>query len=210
MGRTKANGGLEIPAHSHGEFLQPMIFGDLGQQSEMRTGWLCLRRNAHQPGQLRAENPVRLNDQSLGLAGKDTGLLGFLAGVNLDEQRRTPSYRIHRASKGRHQSRPIQRMDNLKANDSVAGLVGLQRTDQMQLEIISVAPPRLRLLNAVFTEDALSFFEDGGNLWPGLLFGYGDQRDRVRITTCLCRGGVDALQNLLTGSQGKRRCNLKR
>src|SRR5258706_6425477 len=87
-GGAKADGGLEIRAHAHGETGEAVARGDLRQQREVGPGRLVFRRNAHQPLDLEAKGAAAQGDEGVGGARRHARLLRLLAGVDLDVEAR--------------------------------------------------------------------------------------------------------------------------
>src|SRR5579871_5788135 len=90
MRGAELDGDGVVGAHAHREIRQPVARGDLGGQREMRRRRLVYRRDAHQAGNLQVVDVAAGRDETVGLAGRDAGLLRLLAGVDLDEKLRVP------------------------------------------------------------------------------------------------------------------------
>lgn len=184
MRRAHPGGKFEIAAHPHGQVLQPIFSPEIRQQGEMRRGGLFGWRNAHQAVDFQVAFIAGKGEQGLKSSRRDTGLLRLLTGIDLDEQARTTPDPFHGRRKRTGEFRPVERLDDVEQRHGIAGLVGLQRADKVQLKIRIRRPPMrpatMRLLNAILPEDALTGGQ--GRLDPPvrLLLGHGHEvRRRV-------------------------------
>jgi hypothetical protein len=134
-------------------------------------------------------------------AGRHAGLLRFLPGVDLDEDLGAfpPLLRQPRERLG--EFRAVHRVDGVEHLDRGAGLVGLKRADQVQLDPVvtglELGPAALRLLHAILAEDAVPFAQDGLDPVGWLHLGHRDQRHVILCAAGLRQGGGDAFPYVL-------------
>ena len=125
MGRAELHSNPVIPAHSHGEDIEPVARCDFREQCEMRRGPLIRRRNAHESRDIEAKLFAALGDQSVGVCRGDTGFLRFLAGIDLDKQTRCAALAGAFFRKHAGELRPIDGFNNVKERHGLFHLVGL-------------------------------------------------------------------------------------
>ena len=159
MRGAQGDGLLEIVAHAHRQALQPVARSNFCKQRKMQRGRFIDRRNAHQPrhGQIHA---AAFRDKGIGLGRGDTGLLRLFSGVHLNIQLRAMPHLLGDAGDSMGQFGPVHRMDVLKQAKSLTHLVGLQRANQMQINIAivcaKIGPFSGGLLHLVFTKHPLA------------------------------------------------------
>ena len=87
---------LKITAHPHGKARKAIARGHPGQCGEMRRRVLILGGDAHQPADRQGHGAAG-GDEVIGLIGKDAGLLGLGACVDLNEQLGAPPDRLRQS-----------------------------------------------------------------------------------------------------------------
>ncbi len=89
----------------------------------------------------------------------------------------------------------VDRLDDIEQRYGFLGLVGLQRADQMQLDVgkfcLQRGPFALRLLHAVLAEDALAGFDHRADDVGIECLGDGDKGNAACRTIGLALGGGD-------------------
>ncbi len=135
MGRSEPDGFLEIGAHPHRQPFQTVAGRDVREQGKMHRRLLVSRRDAHQPADRQPVLVAARGDERIGVGGQNTRLLGFLAGIDLDQHIRSSSEPVDFAREDRGEFRPVDRFDRVEQGDRIARLVGLQRSDQMEAEV---------------------------------------------------------------------------
>ena len=121
-----------------------------------------------------------------------------------------PSLTGHFSAQAARQFRPVDYLDYIEQRHRIRGLVGLQRANQMELQIgIEAAPFRpalLRLLNPVFPENTVPGHQRGLDPVIRLAFADGD-KGRCGAGIVLARGFY-ALRNGLqvSGNLGRSCC----
>jgi len=156
MRRTTGNGRLKIMAHAHGEPGQVMRPRQTGEHLKMRHRLFMERRDAHQP--LDFEMPLipALPEKCVNLAGQKPRFLGFSPCIDLHEKPRQflPPSRALTSARASFSS--IERLDDIEESESFLKLVGLQGSDEMQIDIrvfrLESRPFADRLLHAVFVQ----------------------------------------------------------
>ena len=160
---------------------RPLRCGHLGQQREMQRRLLVDRRDAHQPDHRQLVHVAAGGDEGVEIGRQDARLLRLLAGVDLDEAGRPLAGALHLLGEGRGQPLAVDRLDDVEQGHGVARLVGLQRPDQVQLEIGIFRLERgeflLGLLHAVLAEHALADLEQLAHALGAVGLGDGDQGD---------------------------------
>ncbi len=126
----------------------------------------------------------------------DAGLLRLLAGVDLDEELQAPPLLRHLLGDGLGDLRPVDGVDGIEQRHRLPGLVGLQRPDQVQLDVgVALAQGRplgLGLLHAVLAEQAVAGVEHRRDVLGPERLGDGDQIDRRRLAPGRARSRGDA------------------
>jgi bifunctional lysine-specific demethylase and histidyl-hydroxylase MINA len=184
MGRAQLGRRLEIGGHAHTQIGQPVARGDLAKQHEMRRGGFISRRDTHQPldRQLKC---ATCRDKVIGFARYDPGLLRLLARVDLNETAARRARAIKLTRQMRRQFGPVEGLDHIEQRNGVLDLVGLQRPDQMELQVVirraTRGPMGLGLLHAVLTENALAGRQRGSDAFIGLCLADSHQRDITGI-----------------------------
>ncbi len=160
MRRAEINGGLEIRAHAHGKFREPVSRRNFRKQRKMRPGWLIHRRNAHQAGRLQPVFFPDADEKIIDIGRSDPGFLVLLASVDLKQQFRRTAQAIHGLAQSAGKPFPVQNLDHIEQSDRVLGLVGLKRSDQAEFKIRMTPKARnpvfLGFLNPVFAENSLT------------------------------------------------------
>ena len=187
MGGTEIDGHFEIAAHSHGELPQAVACGEFCQQGEMRTGGLVNRRNTHQSHRRKSMGVAQPLQETVQFVGRDAGLLGFLARIDLDQQLRRPAQLVHGLAERTRQLVTVEHFDHVKKGHSILGLVGLQRSDQVQPQVRMAASARnpvfFGLLDAIFAKDAVASSQRLIDTRFGLALADGRQCDSFRVAT---------------------------
>jgi hypothetical protein len=165
----------------------------------MRRGVFFQGRDAHQPLDGEPERIAAMPQQRFGLAHGDAGLLRLVAGVHLDEQLQHAAGARHFVRDRIGDFRPIYGLDGVEQRHRVAGLVGLQRPDQMQLDVREALAQRgpfaLGLLHAVLAEGALASLDDGEDVLGAEGLAHRDEVDVTRIAAGVARRRFDAAAN---------------
>ena len=138
-------------------------------------------------------------------AGRNARLLRLLARIDLQIAARQ---RLPLGALGDQRARqlfPIDGLDHVEEGDRVGDLVGLQRTDEVELEIGKALLQRRifpgRLLHAVFAEQAMAGAERRLDAIGPVRLADRDQRHRRGIASHRGGGGRDAPANL--GQRGR-------
>ena len=97
----------------------------------MRARVLIVGRHAHQADELGAEPALAVADEAVGIGAGDAGLLRFIAGIDLDQQARLAVFFGHGGGDGIGQFGAVEGLDHIRQPHGVAGLVGLQATDNV-------------------------------------------------------------------------------
>src|SRR5471032_1445187 len=193
---AQLHGGLVVGAHAHADLLQAVACGHLGQQREMQGGFFVDRRDAHQPDDRQLVSVAAGGDEGIEVGRQHACLLWFFAGVDLDEAGGALAGLLHLLGQGRGEAVAVDRLDDVEQSHGIARLVGLQRADQMKLEVGILGLERgeflFRLLDAVLAEHALADGEQFADPVGAVRLGHGDQ-DRVGRRAAGGAGGrVDA------------------
>lgn len=165
MGCPVGNGQLVVGTHAHAQTVNAVAAGNLRQQVKMRCGVFPRGRDAHEARHPQAMLLATTGNKGVGFHRRRTGLLFFLARIDLQKQIRIPALRRNFCRQDTRQPGPVHGMDGIKQRHRIARLVGLQRTDQMQLHVIigllQTRPFLLRLLHAVLSEHELTRLKNG-------------------------------------------------
>ena len=86
MGCPKPDCDLVIPAHAHAFDFQTMAIGNLAQQGKMRGRLFIHRRDAHQALDRQVKVITAHLDEIIRILWRNSGLLFFFAGIDLNEQ----------------------------------------------------------------------------------------------------------------------------
>jgi len=145
-------------------------------------------RDAHQARGVQVVGLAHSFNKCVQIAGDDPGFLRFFARVHLHEYFRLAPGCIYGFDQGFGQFFAVQGFDHIKQCTGVYGLVGLQRPDKAQLNLLPgvsklFSPSGLSLLYPVFTEHVLPGGQNGRDLLIRLLFGYGGQANIFRAAT---------------------------
>ena len=182
-------------AHAHRETGHAVASGDLGQQCEMRARLLVGRRDAHEAGDREAEPVAAIGDEGVGALGQHAGLLGLGAGVDLDVERGAASAAGHLGRQGLGDPGAIDRLDHVEQFDGLAGLVGLQRPDEVQHEAVGrgaqSGPLGFCLLDAVLPKDALAGRDHGRDRLGRIGFRHRHQGDARGLAVTIARCPAD-------------------
>lgn len=168
--------------------------GEFGEQREMRRRRLIRRRNAHETGDLEAVLASAVPDESRCFFRQDARLLRLGPGIDLDEEARAPALPDDLGGERPGDLRPVDGLDDVEQGDRVGGLVRLQGTEEMEFDVRELGlerrPFRGRLLDAVFSEDAMAGEERLADPLGRHGFRDGDDLDR-RGSACFLQGGGD-------------------
>ena len=140
MGGAEPHRRLVVGAHAHADLGQAVARGHLGQQGEVQRRLLVDRRDAHQPDDRQLVDVAAGGDEGIDVVRQDAGLLRLLAGVDLDVAVGPPAGAFHFLGERRGQPLAVDRLDDVEQGHGIARLVGLQRTDQVQLEVGDTRP----------------------------------------------------------------------
>ena len=150
----------------------------------MRRGRFISRRNAHETVDFEPEFVPTLRDECVCRIRKNARLLRLCAGIDLNEQFHftiLPTYFIAQCARD---FRPVDGLNDVKKPDRLTRLVRLERADKPQFDIGMVRPQRrpfrLRLLDAVFPENALACGERLAKFRLPLRFRDRNHLDRFR------------------------------
>ena len=162
-----------------------MPLRQIGEQGEMQGRFLVRRRNAHQAGDFQAVLRPAPGQEIADLLRKDAGLLRFRAGVDLDIAARMLVLFRHFLRQGDGQLGPVHGLDHIEQGHGFLDLVGLERPDQVKLDIGMAFPLGrelgLGLLHPVLTEHALAGGQGRFQLLDRLDLADRDQGDACRI-----------------------------
>ena len=184
MRRAELRGDLEIPAHAHGKDVKAVPCGNLRKKGEMRRRRFKRGRNAHQSLDREAEFLAALPDETVSLLRQDACLLRLCACIDLNQKTRPAALppRLLRERPG--DLGAIDRFDDIKEGDRLAGLVGLEGADETKFDVwklrLEGQPLALRLLDPVFAENPLTGRERFPQLLFAMRFRYGDDLDSAR------------------------------
>ena len=162
MGGAEGNRLLEIPAHPHGEARQAVALGDLGQKCKMQAGLLVDWRNAHEAPNWKIER-LAVGDEAVCVTRRDSGLLLFLAGIHLDEEVWAVAFLLSQPGQRLGKLGPVDGMDRLEQVHGLPRLVGLQRADEMEVDVGKVfaetGPFASGLLHLVLAKAAVALLK---------------------------------------------------
>ena len=135
----------------------------------------------------------------------------FLAGVHLNKEAKGLSLPRHLFRKDAGELRAVDRLYNVEKGDRLLRLVGLEGTDEVELDIrvalFQRRPFAHRLLHAVLPEDPVAGFEEGQDRLGPMIFRYRNDRDVFWLSASLFSRRIEARAN--TGEIGDgigRRC----
>ena len=140
-------------------------------------------------------------------------LLRLLAGVDLDEAIGPAAGAVHLERQRPGELGPVDGLDDIAEPDGGARLVGLQRTDEVEADIVEGGfqrwPLGFRLLHPVLAEDAMAGRQRGTDAVLAMGLRDGDEGDRVTPPRSL-GGGANARAHRLemggdVGDDGGRR-----
>ena len=167
MGRTMGNRRVVVSTHAHTQSLNSIALCNVRKKVKVRRGIFICRRDAHQPGDVQTNLITTRGNEPVSIFWQCSGLLGFLAGVDLQKQIRVPALSLDFTRKHARKFDPIDGMYGVEQGHCVLGLVGLQGTNQMYMGIrkgfAKRRPFLLCFLNSVFTKDPLARLKDGNN-----------------------------------------------
>lgn len=185
MGGAELNRDLVIRAHPHAQAPEAVTLGYFRQQGKMQRRFLAKRRQAHETSDSEAIITDASRDQGVRVGGGAAGLLGFLAGVDLNETIDAAAGPVHFPGDGRGELFAIDGFDDIEKPDRLPGLVGLQRSDQVEHDIVmgfaQGRPFEPGFLDPVFPEHPVPGRERGANAAGLVLFADRDQGDGRRI-----------------------------
>ncbi len=160
----------------------------------MRAGRLLGRRNAHQTLDLEAVGSPHQGDEGVGVGRDHPGLLGLLAGVDLDVEARAPALLLRLLGQSLGQLLPVKGLDHVEDGDRLLRLVRLQGADEAQLDVVTLfGPAGHGFLHPVLAEHPLAGGQHRLDPLPRLLLGDGDQGHIGRIAVRRARRCGDAL-----------------
>lgn len=159
-GGAEGDGGFVIARHAHGELFDAAFLRKFGEKREVRPGIFVRRGNAHQSLDGKPKLVAAEFYESRSIIGGDTRLLRFQAGVHLHIEFQDLALFPHLLGEHPRNLLTVDRLDDVEKRHGFGCLVGLQRADQMQLDIRSLClqpgPFALALLHSIFTEDTLA------------------------------------------------------
>ena len=162
----------------------------------MERRLLLLGRDAHQPRHRQVERAAA-GDERVGVRRQDARLLRLLAGVDLHEELGADPLLLGEAGERLGQPLAVHGVDGVEERRRGAGLVGLQRAHEVQLDALVVLaqglPAALRLLHAVLAEEAVARVEHGAHARLGLELGDCDQAHGARRAPGAAFGGAQAV-----------------
>src|SRR5690606_19922041 len=160
MGGAHGNRGLEIPAHAHRKMVDTGVTPQHGELGEIRPGRLTVWRDAHKAHDLEPVHIAATGNEIDRFIHWNPGFLLFPADIDLDEAGKALARACHFLSQYPGEFVSINAFDDIKQRDSLARLVGLERTNQMELQVGIFVPQRrpfvLGLLHPVLAEDTLT------------------------------------------------------
>ncbi len=166
----------------------------------MQRRLLVDRRDAHQPNDLQLVHVAAGGDESIELGRQDASLLRFLAGVDLDEAGKLLAGALHFLGERGGKPLAIDGLDDVEQSDRIACLVGLQRSDQVQLEVgifqLQCGEFLLGFLHAILAEHALPGIEQLTHPIRAMGLGNGDQGNVARRSAGRLRRVGDAALDL--------------
>src|SRR5690606_31881550 len=178
--------------HAHGKLVHARLPRKLFKQREMGAGILVDRRNAHQTLDAKSMRLAAAGHEGHRLARVDTGLLWFKPGIHLDVKARAPPLLRHLRGESGRDLFAIHRLDHVEKGNGIFRLVGLQRPDEMKLDVGKVPfqgrPLGLRFLHAVFAKDALARLDARQNVLPSEGFRDGHEHYVLLTAARLARG----------------------
>lgn len=131
----------------------------------MLFGSFIDRRNAHEAGDMQAVLAPAICNETVGVSHANPGLLLFIAGIDLNEERKLPLLLCHFLGNGVRDSRPVDAVNHIEQLHRFGGLVALQGADEVELQprrgCLEGRPFTRRLLDTVFTKVHLSGLQDG-------------------------------------------------
>ena len=178
----------------------------------MQRGFFVNRRNAHQSRNGQIQRAATF-DKSICIFGHDACFLRLFACINLNEQLGARACFLCKPRAGLGKLRAVNCMNRLEKFECLPCFVGLQRADQMQINVrerfAKCWPFTCRLLNTVFTETPMTLGQyclhprvwlhfghcyqvHGTGLSPGCRYGLGDAIPDVfqTHTTVSCLHGL--------------------
>lgn len=196
MSGTLGNRCRMVTAHAHGEDRQSLIGCDLAEPPEMGGCRLVDRRNGHQPLDTETIIASRQSQQILDIRNEDACLLGFGPCIDLEQHRWRAPRLLDGLGECAGQFRTVERLDDIEQDDRIDGLVGLERTDQAEMQIWQRDPARapapLCLLHPVFAEHPLTCCQSRIDRNRLLGFRHRDQGHVCGIASGSTRRGFDA------------------
>ena len=181
MGGAHGDGCFEVTAHSHREQRCISLSRQLGKMGKKRPWRSTIGRDAHQPHDVQAMLIAAATHEADGFSGCHPGLLLFSADINLNKARERTPDTPHLAGESLGDAIAINRLDHIKQGHGIAGLVGLQRTGQVQLDIGKAGaqfwPLLLGLLHTIFPEQPLPGLKVRHHGFSAKGLGHGDELD---------------------------------
>ncbi len=187
MGGAESDSRFKIRTHPHGQMGQPVARCNLGKKCKMRGRLFTLGRDAHQPCRYKAVFVPARRDKGIRFGRMNAGLLRLFPRINLDiYQRYWDAYQPG------GKARPIEGFDHIKQGKGIGNFVGLERSDQMQLNIrvalAKAGPFGGCLLDPVFTKYAMAGLKRRRDRVNTVTLADGNQTHRLGITAgVFCR-----------------------
>jgi len=148
--------------------------------------------DAHQAFDGKTEVFATERDELIGLRWNHAGLLRLLSGIDLNEEARVLAGSRHLLGESARKLGAIDRLDRIEQRDRLAHLVGLERSDEMELDIcvalLQCGPFRMRLLHAILAELALTGVDRLLDDIRRNGLGHGDELDGSGIASGPARG----------------------
>ena len=167
----------------------------------MSGGRLIHRRNAHETLDRQSVLFAAGFDEAIGLLRQNPRLLRLRPGIDLHIKARRFSAAVDFRRQRDGKLFPVQRLDHIEQRHGLFHLVGLERPNEVQLEIrirgTQRGPLALGLLHAVLAEDALSRLDHRPDLRLTLGFGDGHKLHFSRLAPAILCSARNTLANLV-------------
>ncbi len=151
------------------------------------------RRHRHEPDDFQRSKLGEVLERARKIRRSESVLGGFTGDVHFEEARDRASGAGRLLIEGFGQAQPIDRVDGGEGRHRGAGLVGLQRPDEVPLDAgRREGDLRQRLLHAALAEHGDAGGEGGGDQLGRLLLAGGDQGHGSRVAAGPGRGRLDA------------------
>src|SRR5438874_3692780 len=166
----------------------------------MRCRRFIDRRQAHEPGDGQTVAFAAGRNKGVGLFRQHSRLLRLATGIDLDEQRGRAALLGDLLGQRLGEACPIDGVDGVEERDRLLGLVGLQCTDEMELDpsmaLFERRPLRLRLLHAVLAEYPLARGDDRLDRFRAERLRNGNERHPGRISPRFGTSACDLIADL--------------